>query len=91
MAGGGETFLWRAVREAGAPAVPPRFATVHRRGGDMLDLPTGAGDSRSESVERRDPDLFGRSMRRLDDAERSARAVFASAFQLTDTRSGANR
>ena len=63
-----ETLLWRAVRDAESPDVPTRFATVHRRGGEMLVLLADAGDALRMAVEQRDPELLGRAMERLDDA-----------------------
>jgi len=74
----GETLLWRATAAFEAPNVPPRFATVHRRSTRLLELLTAAGDSLRAAVERRDPDPLGRSMRRLNDAEKAARARAAA-------------
>lgn len=76
----GRRFL-PALRGAETPAVPPRFATVHRRGVELLDRLTEAGDLLRAAIERADVELLTRSMARLDETERSARAFFAAAYQ----------
>jgi len=68
----GEMALWRAVRGADSADVPPRFATVHRRGAELLDRLPEVGDGLGVAVERIDAELLVRSMETTDEAERPA-------------------
>lgn len=80
----GETTLWRALRQSGAPDLPPHFATVHRRSGVLLDRLMATGDELRAAVEWRTPDLLACFVACLDEAKRAVRAVFAAAFQVAD-------
>ena len=84
LAVGGETMLWRAIADAGAPPVPEGWSDLHRRSVALLALLVSAGDDLGAAVGTRDPDLLVRSMETLDEAETTARTVLAEAFRLSD-------